>query len=669
MRNRRRITTAIVLAASLAVGTACEPAASNPPTHGSSNSGGWYKPGVPYTGVHPDPTLASMGDLLFTYSTNHGSSNLPVGWSGDGITWTPRTQYEGALGMRDGYGYFNDGFPDMPWTPAGVQKEPWAPSVAHIGGRWVAFVSVRIANPGRYTSYGRFAIYVAVADNPMGPFRAASSSPIVSPSTSTDPGGAIDPDVIVDEATGRAFLIWKTEGNLSGNHPAIWSRELASSGTGFRSGSAARKLITVSQGWEGRVVENPSMTKVNGRYVLLYSGNEYSSTSYATGYALCSSATGPCTKSSSNPIMRSATGAYGPGGADGIVDARGRFIAAYHAWTGASGSRGTGVRRQHVMELSPDPGAGVRVVRRYLDNGAGADHVWSHTTSGSYRTVATKVSGSYLPAAGDFDGDDRDDIVWYGPWDRSDSLWQGTATGGRFTSASIDQRGTFVPLAGDFDGDGYSDIYWYQPGPDPKVAVRNESGDNYEPNARKDELWFGGRSGWTKTPRSMPWAAAPVVGDFDGNGTTDILWVQPGEAPDSIWFFGTNGVPTSRSLTIRGFYRPVVGDFDGDGVDDIFWYGPGNAADSIWWFAGNGTYTITKPTVNGAQYRPFAGDFDGNGRDDIIWYTPGPGADFRWSNITRGGRYTDVSQKIQGIYTPVVGDYDGNGVDDIFWYS
>ncbi|HMJ74386.1 MAG TPA: hypothetical protein VK507_00315, partial [Iamia sp.] len=166
MRTTRRIISTVGLAAVLALGAVVPPAPANPPVHGSTNSTGWHKPGVPYTGVHPDPSLTSMGGLMFTYSTNHGSSNLPVGWSADGLTWTPRTQYEGPLGMMgNGYGYYNDGFPNMPWTPAGVQKEPWAPSVAHVGGRWVAFMSVRIANPGSYTSYGRFAIYVATADN------------------------------------------------------------------------------------------------------------------------------------------------------------------------------------------------------------------------------------------------------------------------------------------------------------------------------------------------------------------------------------------------------------------------------------------------------------------------------------------------------------------------
>jgi hypothetical protein len=184
MANRRQRLRPVLAAVAALVVVVGAPVGAAPPTYGSSNPGPWWKPGVPFTGGHPDPSVAQMGDLLFTYGTNHGGSHLPAGWSRDGITWTPRTQYEGAAGMEDGFGYSNDGFPHMPWTPAGVRQETWAPSVAFIRGQWVGFHSVRIANPGQHTSYGRFAIHVSVADNPLGPFRPVSSSR-VGPSTPT----------------------------------------------------------------------------------------------------------------------------------------------------------------------------------------------------------------------------------------------------------------------------------------------------------------------------------------------------------------------------------------------------------------------------------------------------------------------------------------------------
>jgi hypothetical protein len=339
----------------------------------------------------------------------------------------------------------------------------------------------------------------------------------------------------------------------------------------------------------------------------------------------------------------------------------------YHAWTGASGGRGTGQRRQHVAELSVGTGS-LQVLRRDLDGGRGADSLWTHSTGGSYRSRPLSIGGTYQPAAGDFDGDGRGDIYWYGAWDRPDTMWMGRADG-TFATRASDQRGALVPRGGDFDGVGRDDIYWYQPGPDPIAADRSRSGDLFEPSARNDQLWRSTGTGWSVTDLSMPWAANPVVGDFDGSGTTDILWIRPGTASDRLWRFDDQGRPVSTAISVAGDYRAVVGDFDGNGVDDVFWYGPGARMDSIWWFDQQGRYRSTAQTVAGDQYRPFAGDFDGDGRDDLFWYAPGPGRDYRWSKITSAGRYVSVPTTATGIYQPVVTDVDGNGADDIVWYS
>lgn len=655
------------------------PALAAPVPAGAASSGPWLKPGVPFTYQGADPSVVALGPAMYTYATNHGGADLPITWSGDGATWTARTQYDGAAGNQDGdVGYFNDGFPNVPWgidndrcdgrTPGCDPKEMWAPGVAFVYGRWVAFHAVKVHREPAFSPYGRFAIYASVADSPIGPFRPASSQAIVTTNATLDPAGAIDPEVYVDEASGRAFLLWKQEGNLSGNYPSIWARELGSTGTRFAYGSSPRKLMTVSQSWEGRIVENPSMTKVNGRLVLLYSGNNQATTSYGTGYAICSSPLGPCRKGANNPIIRSASGAYGTGGADGIVDDRGRFLAVYHAWTGASGGRGTGRRVQRVGELAVS-GDRVSLRQRDLSSGAGPDSVWYHVGGGSYASHPLTIGGTYQPAAGDFTGDGRGDVIWYGAWDRPDSMWTGSSRRGSFGNASLDVRGTFVPVTGDFDGNGLDDVYWYQPGPDPIVADRSRSGSNFEPNARNDQLWLArSAGGWATSEIAMDWAAIPIVGDFDGDGDDDILWSQPGSGADQLWLF-SRGVPTRRPITVSGSYRPVVGDFDGNGSDDIFWYGPGSAYDSIWWFDRNAGYRSTGSQVSGDQYRPFAGDFDGDGRDEITWYFPGPGYDSVWTDIDDRGGFRSTGRSIYGVYSVIVEDFDGNGIDDILWYS
>lgn len=547
-------------------------------------------------------------------------------------------------------------------------KEVWASSVAFLGGRWVGFHAVKVSRQASFSSYGRFAIYVSTASNPMGPFRPASSAPIITTSTTSDPAGAIDPDVYVEPSTGRAFLQWKTEGNLAGNYPAIWSRELDTSGVRFRSGSVPRKLITVSQAWESSVVENPSLVKVEGRYVLLYSGNDYRSTRYAQGYAVCQGPLGPCTKSGHNPILTGAPGAYGAGAGDGLIDERGRFLVSYNAWTGADGSALTGRRVLHVAELYPGPG-NISVLRRDIAAGAGPDPMWTFRADGSFDQTAPRVTGSYVPAAGDFDGDGHSDIAWYGAWDRPDTIFGGTRSQGGFAPRALDQRGSFVPVPGDFNADGLDDIFWYQPGGDPIVADPSRSGSNYEPNARPDQVWLarpGG--GWAVANRSLVGAAQPLAGDFDGDGDTDILWYRPGAEADVLWRFA-NGTPTAVTLSIYGNYRPVAGDFDGDGVDDILWHAPGAALDPVWWFDRIAGHSASTLNITGDSFRPFAANVDGDRADEIFFYAPGAAPDTLWTSLDRAGRVGARVLPVGGRYQPVVGDFDANGVDDIFWYS
>ena len=267
--------------------------------------------------------------------------------------------------------------------------------------------------------------------------------------------------------------------------------------------------------------------------------------------------------------------------------------------------------------------------------------------------VGRQVRGGHLRTClGDFDGDRRSDILWYGSWNANDVMWAGTSVPGSFTNRSMSQAGSFLPVTGDFNGDGRSDIFWYQPGGDPLVADACCSGSNYEPNARHDQLWLAAAGGgWSKRDLSMPGTAIPLAGDFDGDGTTDIIWFQPGVGADSMWRF-RNGVPTKVAVSITGDYRPVVGDFDGDGIDDLFWYGPGAKSDYIWWFDSAGRHSSVADQVTKENYRPLAGNFDGDPADELFWYTPGTGADYIWKSLDRAGHPVSVSHhRERGLHT------------------
>ena len=204
-----------------------------------------------------------------------------------------------------------------------MKKEVWAPGVAHIDGRWVAFYAVRVR-----LDVDRFCISVATAASPLGPFVDDTTGPLV---CDADPHGSIDPQPFVDE-DGSAWLLWKSEG-VPGSVPTrIWSRQLAPGGTGFAPGSAPTELLRTSQAWEGDVVENPAMVRHQGRLALFYSGNEHRSAAYAIGWAECASVSGPCAKHGANPVIASTPEHLGPGGPSPFVDLAGRLRVAHHRW-------------------------------------------------------------------------------------------------------------------------------------------------------------------------------------------------------------------------------------------------------------------------------------------------------------------------------------------------
>lgn len=261
-----------------------------------------------------------------------------------------------------------------------------------------------------------------------------------------------------------------------------------------------------------------------------------------------------------------------------------------------------------------------------------------------------------------------------GPWDEDSVMnycndeWN---NGGELSAgdiaAVIQVYGPRVRRAGlsrgrDFNGDGSDDILWYQPGIGADPLWLGTDGQAFEKITAPNIL------GWYQT----------VSGDFDSDGVADMFFYAEGAAPEAIWngradlnFIKSTPKDTDgKTFLVQGSYTPIAGDFNGDAQDDVFWYAPGEAADFIWYGEGDNKFTSVSTTVNG-HYMPVAGDFDGDGRTDVLWYRVDDAPEALWFGHPKISTQfvKTTTTKVVGSYLPFAGDFDGDGRDDVFWYA
>jgi hypothetical protein len=193
--------------------------------------------------------------------------------------------------------------------------------VLHRGDRWLLYYAAQDAGSGRHC------LSVATSEAPSGPFVDGSTQPLV---CDVDLGGAIDPSPFV-APDGRAYLLWKAEGETIGGAPQLRSQELRDDGLALTGGPGV--LLAGTQGWEGWTIEAPSMMFTAAGFTLLYSGNSWDRSGYGTGAALCDGPVGPCHRLP-GPVLASSGDIVGPGGAEMFRDGGGALRVAFHAWSG-----------------------------------------------------------------------------------------------------------------------------------------------------------------------------------------------------------------------------------------------------------------------------------------------------------------------------------------------
>jgi beta-xylosidase len=150
----------------------------------------------------------------------------------------------------------------FPWA---VQNNgAWAPQCIERDGKFYLYVPITV--PG----WPNNVIAVAVADNPLGPFKDALGHPLINKG-----GGYIDPTVFVDD-DGQAYLYF--------GNPNAWYVKLNKDMISY-SGD-----IVKAEGKPRNYQEGPWFYKRNGHYYLAYAST---CCPEGIGYAMSTNATGP----------------------------------------------------------------------------------------------------------------------------------------------------------------------------------------------------------------------------------------------------------------------------------------------------------------------------------------------------------------------------------------
>jgi beta-xylosidase len=251
----------------------------------------------------PDPFVLKDRDRWVLYSTQVGLLNIPVATAPDLATWSPTS----------------DALPKLPdWAEWG---RTWAPGVLVRPGGFVLYFAARS------NATGGQCIGAATSTSATGPFTSSAAEPLV---CQPELGGSIDPHPFVD-ADGTPYLLWKADGNAVGSASVLFAQRLGPDGLTLAGGPVP--LLQNDASWETPLIENPALLRVDGRYMLLYSGGWWESDTYATGYATCDTPLGPCTKvTTEQPLHASDASVAGPGGATVITGPAGDMWLAHHGW-------------------------------------------------------------------------------------------------------------------------------------------------------------------------------------------------------------------------------------------------------------------------------------------------------------------------------------------------
>ncbi|MBI4597338.1 MAG: VCBS repeat-containing protein [Candidatus Omnitrophica bacterium] len=230
-------------------------------------------------------------------------------------------------------------------------------------------------------------------------------------------------------------------------------------------------------------------------------------------------------------------------------------------------------------------------------------------------------------------------------------------TGGLATQVDVMSPSQFLKpqLTGDVDGNGTNDLITFDAITGTWAVSRGQS---FGTSPAETWLTSFGNTG-----------SVPVLGDWDGDGLTDIAIVN-----GSTWRFARS-TSSSFQADVRPSIStasgtPLTGDFNGDGLVDLGEYSAGT-----WeiWLNASGTFVRSSAlalTLGSSEADPVTGDFNGDGLTDVGIVRRNAG-DWLWAFSTGNGFISNATWlRNFGPNLPhTTADFNGDGITDVAYYD
>ncbi|MGX4770611.1 FG-GAP-like repeat-containing protein [Bradyrhizobium guangdongense] len=284
--------------------------------------------------------------------------------------------------------------------------------------------------------------------------------------------------------------------------------------------------------------------------------------------------------------------------------------------------------------------------------------VASFTLTGAGVTLPLSEVASHSP---DFNGDGNTDLLLLNDGTSGVAVWELSGT----QVLANPQVGTMAPgfhftEQGDFNGDGKTDLLMLSDSThDAQVWLMNGS-----------QISATGTLGTISAFAGWGYAG---VGDFNGDGKSDLLLVNSANNGVAVWeLSGTSVIANPQVGTMAsGFHFAEEGDFNGDGKTDLLMLNDATHELQVWLM--NGTQVTSQTTIGtisaSAGWR-FAdvGDFNGDGQTDLLLLNDVTHGVAVWlmngAQVTANPQISTISASA-GWRFANVGDFNGDGKSDL----